>query len=172
MKKLVEVKDGEIFAIPLFVANLSPITRFTKKDFAGPDKSFAFMRVITDTGGSGIIIEIFDLLGNLATPLPDIIKARRLFRPIAVTSLPIYKKRWPRLGIHPGFDRERDSGYSAIELVMSPFDHPKLWRGGSTSTISVDEAGKYEPWTYWGAHHLERRILEELQRRTLEPESS
>lgn len=163
MKKLVEVAEGEIFAIPLFVADKSPTTRFTKKDLADAGKSFAFMRVVTDTGGGGIIIEVFDLIGNLATPIADIIKAHRLFRPVAITSLPIYKKRWPRLGAHPSYDRERDSGYSAIELVISPFDHPKLWRGGSTSAIPVAEAGKYEPWTYWGAHHLEKRIMEELR---------
>lgn len=164
--KLVKIAEGEIFAIPLFVSDKSPITRFSKKDFLGENKRFAFARVVTDTDGSGLIIEVLDLIGSIKTSLVDIVGSVRLFRPIVVSSLAIYKKRWPRIGIHPGYDKERDSAFSTIELVLSPADSPVLWRGGRETPIALADAGKYEPWTIWGAHQVEKRILEELSIRS------
>lgn len=162
-KKLVETQPGEIFAIPLFASNIDELKRFAKKDHAGPDRKYAFMRVIEDRAGSGIICEVFDLVGDLKTPVANIVASSRLFRPISVSGLGIYKKRWPAAGRHDDYDRERDSGYSEIALVLSPFDEPVLWKGGAKASISKKEVAKYEPWTIWGEQKLENRIIAALK---------
>jgi hypothetical protein len=164
-KKLVTVEEGEVYAIPLFVSDEDPSRRFKKADFEGKGQQFAFLRIVTDTGGGGIIVEIFDLVGGLDMPVAEIVQAQRLFRPVAITGLGIHKRRWPRIGRQVGYDMERDSCYSAIELVSSPFDHPTLFRGGKQSPISIEQAAKHEPWTMWRAHHLEKRIISELTAR-------
>lgn len=164
-KKLVDVTAGEIYAIPLFVSEKSPRTRFYKRDFVGARRSFAFGRVISDEQGGGLIIEVFECVGSVETEIDEIVGAGRLFRPIATTSLAIYKKRWPLIGLQADYDRERDSGYSAIELLLSPFDNPVLWRGGVKSDISIDEVGAYEPWTWHAAHKIELRIIQALRDR-------
>ena len=168
-KKLVVVEEGEIYAIPLFVADEDPARRFKKADLEGKGKPFAFLRIVTDTGGGGIIVEIFDVVGGLDMPVAEVVQAGRLFRPVSITGLGIHKRRWPRIGRQMGYDKERDSCYSAITLVSSPFDHPTLFVGGKESPISIEKAAEYEPWTMWRAHHLEKRIISELAARGTRP---
>ena len=159
-KKLVEAKEGSVYAIPLFISERPPLTRFRKKDFEGEYRRFAFMRAISDEHGGGIIVEVFKHVGKLETRLDEIVGSKRLFRPVAVSGLAIYKKRWPLVGICDGYDKERDSGYSQIELVLSPFEQPKLWRGGKKTPLKLEEVSQYEPWTIWGSNDLEKRIVE------------
>lgn len=156
---------GDIFSIPLFVSDKPPLTIFSDRELSGPDKLFAFMRVIHNTGGGGFIIEIFDITGPLETPLDEILKSPRLFRPVAVTGLAIRRKRWRKRAHQDGFDPERDSAFSQIELVTSPYDDPQLWRGGVKYSVSSTDVDKYEHWDLWGAHMLERRILRTLEER-------
>ncbi len=163
--KLVDVKSGEIYAIPLFVSDKPRLTRFSKSDLSGPGKEFAFARVVTDLGMGELIIDVLDATGGLDTPLARLVSSKRLFRPVATTSLAIHKKRWLLVGRHPDYDKERDSAFSTIALVLSPFDNPVLWRGGIKRPISVEEARKYEPWTLWGANQIEKRIIEALGQR-------
>jgi hypothetical protein len=161
-KIVVKVSEGEVYAIPLFVSDLPGLKRFTKKELAGEGREFCFMRVISDEKGGGIIIEVFNHVGGLDAPLDKVISAKRLFRPVAISGLAIYKKRWPFVGKHMGYDKEKDSEYSQIGLVVSPFDRPRLWQGGTERPLPPDKVSDYEPWTIWGAGQIEKRIIDAL----------
>jgi hypothetical protein len=162
MKARTKLSPGELYAIPLFVSDQPILTRFTKKDWDRPDARFAFMRVIEDRAGSGIVIEVLNRVGSLDTPSAEIVRAKRLFRPVTATRLAIEKKRWTPVGMHEGYDRERDSGYSEITLVLSPTHDPVLWKGGIKTPVSLEEASRHEPWTFWDPGELERRIIAAL----------
>ena len=139
------------------------LTRFTKKDLARPDARFAFMRVIEDRAGSGLVIEVLNLTASLDTPIAEVVRAKRLFRPVTVTRLAIDKKRWTPMGVQENYDRERDAGYSDISLDLSPTHDPVLWKGGVKTPMSLEEASRHEPWTFWNAGKLEKRIIDALQ---------
>ena len=98
VNKLANVSGGEIFAIPLFLTDRSDLERFKKSDFSGENKKFAYCRIIKDRGGGGILIEVFTLIDGLSPEIEDIIQSGRLFPPIAINGLGIYKKRWPKVG--------------------------------------------------------------------------
>jgi hypothetical protein len=164
-KKLIEVSPGEVHAIPLFVSDKSPTIRFSKKDFKDAGADFCFARVISDEGGSGLIIEVFDFVGGLDSSIDEIVAAQRLFRPCVITSLPMYKKRWPLLGTQGGYDREKDSQFSKIEIVLDAYDPPMLWRGGEKMSVAEAAIADYEPWLMCGAHQVEKRIIAALKDR-------
>ncbi|MDU8925666.1 hypothetical protein RYD26_12330 [Pasteurellaceae bacterium LIM206] len=54
-KRLVNLKGGEFFAIPLFLSDRSDLDRFKKSDFIGNDKKFVFCRIISDQQGGGFL---------------------------------------------------------------------------------------------------------------------
>ena len=157
-----QVDPGNVYAIPLFVSDESPLTRFTKKDFSGADREFCFMRVIANEQGAGLVIEIFNRTGNLSTPVVEIVASPRLFRPIAISGLSIAKKRWPLVGHQHGYDPAKDSDFKNVSLVLNPHDQPRLWQGGREHPISVEQAQEFEPWTLWNACQVEKRIIAAL----------
>ena len=108
---------------------------------------------------------MFDHVGGLDADVRDVVATDRLFRPVVITGLSIYKKRWPRMGICEPYDRERDSGYSQIQLVIGPRDRPRLWQNGVETPIDVETAKGYESWTLWSAPDLETRIVAALAAR-------
>lgn len=162
MKKLVNVEPGEIYAIPLFLSDRPVNENFSKDKFVGEDKKFCFCRIIEDKLGSGIIVEVFNLIGDLNTDLESIIKSPRLFRPIAVAGLGIYKKRWRKIHVQENYDKEKDSQYSNMQLVIGPRDAPRLWQNGVETPITMSQAKEYESWTIWITDDLEKRIIEAL----------
>lgn len=162
MKSLEKLKGGEIFAIPLFVSDIMDNISFSRNKFEDKGKEFAFCRIIYNKKGSGLIIEVFDLIGTLNQDLESIISSKRLFRPIAVTGLGIYKKRWKKLYEQKDYDKETHSNYSEIQLVLGAGDDLRLWQNGQEKSINQTEAKKYELWTMWRASHLEKRINSEL----------
>ena len=159
---LVHVQPGEVVAIPLFLTSEPALTRFRTKAFQDRGDEFVFCRVIEQRGGAGIIVEVFDRVGGLGTDIADVTAADRLFRPVAITGLGIHKKRWPRMGVCDPYDRERDSGYSQIQLVLSPYDCPRLWQDGVETPTDVETAKEYESWRLWSAPDLEQRIVDAL----------
>jgi hypothetical protein len=159
---LVSVTPGEMFAVPLFVSDEPVNKRFGARAFDGRGNEFAYLRVIAETGGAGILVEVFDRVGPVTAELEPVTVADRLFRPVAVAGLGIYKKRWKSLGVTPEYDRERDSAYSEIQLVLGPREAPRLWRGGVESPVSVAEAAAFERWIVWTAPDLEKRIIAAL----------
>jgi len=167
VNKLANIRGGEIFAIPLFLSDRSELERFKKYDFLGEDKQFAYCRVIKDLGGGGILIEVFTLIDGLSPEIEDIIKSGRLFPPIAINGLEIYKKRWLKVGQQEKYDCEIDSHFSQIQLVLPalPYESPRLWQNGQEKYISADESNHYEKWIVWLSSHLEKRIIETLKER-------
>lgn len=159
----INVQGGEIFAIPLFLPYGSDNQRFKKADFIGTDKKFVFCRVISDMQGGGIFIEVFSLVGNLSSKIEDILSSPRLFLPVSVTGLGFYKKRWILIHKQNGYDKEKDSHYSHIQLVVG-YEPPFLWQNGVSKEISVEESKRYERWQIWSASHLEKRIIDTLKK--------
>jgi Immunity protein 26 len=162
MKRLVSLNGGEIFAIPLFLSDIPENIRITKDQLEGRGKEFVFCRIISDQQGGGYFAEVFNLVGSLDQDLESIIKSGRLFRPISISVLGVYKKRWKKIHIQENYDKERDSKYSEIQLVEGAGDDLRLWQNGKREPISNDEAKRYEEWEIWGANRLERRIVKEL----------
>ncbi|MDU8925701.1 immunity 26/phosphotriesterase HocA family protein [Pasteurellaceae bacterium LIM206] len=158
----VNLQGGEVFAIPLFLPYGSDNQRFKKSDFIGNDKKFAFCRVISDMQCGGIFIEVFSLVGNLSSEIGDILSSPRLFPPVSVTGLGFYKKRWILIYQQDPYDKEQDSNYSHIQLVVG-YEPPFLWQNGVSEEISIEESKLYERWQIWSASHLEKRIIETLK---------
>ena len=47
------VIPGEVYAIPLFLKDILPMTRVSLKDLRGDDKKFAYFRIIEERGSGG-----------------------------------------------------------------------------------------------------------------------
>ena len=47
------VIPGEVYAIPLFLTDILPMTRVSLKDLRGDDKKFAYFRIIEERGSGG-----------------------------------------------------------------------------------------------------------------------
>lgn len=162
MNNLANVKSGELYAIPLFLAEHPDSKSFSREKFEEPEKQFVFCRIIEDLGGGGILIEIFDKTGNLSTKVHDIVSSGRLISPIAISGVGIYKKRWKKIGEQNDYDRLRDSLYSEITLVAGAGDNLSLWKGGrNMGQISEEEARNYEPWIVWRSSQVENRVLKQ-----------
>ena len=157
------VIPGEIYAIPLFLADIIDMTRVTLKDLRGDDKKFVYFRIIEDRGVGGILIEVFNKVGTLDISIEEVIESMRLFPPIIITTLSIRKGRWRRIGKQENYNKEKDSMYSDITLVSGATGHYFLWKGGhSLGQIPDETIEPYEQWIYWRAHHLEERIIKAL----------
>ena len=162
-KILIKVECCEFYAIPLFLSEYIETRRFKNSDFEGNDKKFIFCRVIDDKGIS-IIIEIFKLIGDLSVTFEEIINSGRLYEPLKINGLGIYKKRWKLLGKQDNYDKEKDSQFSKIQFLFPPLPGgtPRLWKNGEEREISFEESEKYESSRSWSAPHLEKRILNTL----------
>ncbi len=162
MKKLVTLNGGEIFAIPLFLSDEKSTKSFARNKFTDKGKEFVFCRIIEDRQGSGYLTEIFDLVGNFDESLDNILQSKRLFQPIAITGMAITTKRWRKVHLQEDYDKERDSKYSEIKLVLGSYDDLSLWQNGQETEISETEAENYERWQIWMPSQLEKRIIKEL----------
>lgn len=161
MKDL-DLKGGEIFAIPLFIPYDTDMKRFSKKFHKEKNGQYAFCRIISDEQGGGYLIEVFSEVGCLNSSMEEIIQSPRLFSPIAITGLGIYKKRWLEVYKQENYDKEKDSKYSDIKLVMGGSKDLKLWQNRESKPITEAEAKNYEKFILWRASHLEKRIREVL----------
>lgn len=159
MKKLVNVRPGEIYAIPLFVSDQADTKSFAREKFDLKPGKFGFCRIIEDQGGSGIIAEVFKFTGEQDTDQATIVGSGRLFPPIAITGLGIYKKRWRKCYTDDQFDREKDAAYSQITLVLGPDNDLRLWQNGVETPINREASRHYELWVIWSASQVEKRIL-------------
>jgi hypothetical protein len=163
MSKLVTLDGGEIFAVPLFLADVPVTKSFATSSFSDRGNEFAFIRVIKDMLGGGFLCEVFRITGSLATEVETIVTAPRLFPPVAVSGLGILKKRWKKIGEQKGYDREQHSGYSQIRLVIGDPLKPRLWQNGQETPISLAESKTYEQWQVWMPNQIEKRIIDALQ---------
>lgn len=156
------VKEGEIYAIPLFVSDKPDNTSFIRDSFHDKGKEFAYCRIIEDRLGSGILVEVFNLVNDLNIDIETIIKSDRLFPAVAITGDGIYKKRWKKIKNNKVYSKEHDSNYSSIKFILGTDDELFLWQNGSKKSITQVETHKYEKWIIWRASHLEKRIIKEI----------
>ena len=113
------VIPGEVYAIPLFLADIIDMTRVSLKDLRGDDKKFAYFRIIEDLSGRGILVEVFNKVGTLDISIEEVVESMRLFPPVTITPLGIRKGRWRRIGKQENYNKEQDSMYSDITSVGS-----------------------------------------------------
>ena len=106
------VIPGEVYAIPLFLTDIHPMTRVSLKDLRGDDKKFAYCRIIEDRGSGGILVEVFNKVGTLDISIEEVVESMRLFPPVIITPLGIRKGRWRRIGKQENYNKEQDSMYS------------------------------------------------------------
>lgn len=109
---------GFVYSIPLFFTEVSPIHRFSKKDFPAGENRYAYCRVIADQGGAGILIEVFNFIGA-DTSEDVILSSGRIFDPLIIIGDGIKRGRWRKVFESFDYDPERDSGKSDIEAELS-----------------------------------------------------
>ncbi len=157
-------REGHLYAVPLFLGDDPPDKLYAPGDVNYERGLFSFLRVISDEGGGGLLVEVFAACGALHKPVREIVTSRRLFPPVAISDLPLQQRRWVLVERDDNFDKEAVSRYSQIQLVLSPRFQPRLWSpAGGERRITGDEAAAYEPWRVWLPHQLERRLLQELE---------
>ena len=71
------VIPGEVYAIPLFLTDIHPMTRVSLKDLRGDDKKFAYCRIIEDRGSGGILVEVFNKVGTLDISIEEVVESMR-----------------------------------------------------------------------------------------------
>lgn len=162
MKDL-NLNGGDIFAIPLFIPYDTDEKRFSEKFHKESQGDYVFCRIISEEMAKSYMIEVFNKVGSLDTSLDEIVKAPRLFKPIPITTMGIRKKRWIKVYQQESYDKERESNYSEIQLVIGDISGLQLWQNGKTTPITQEEAQHYEFFRFWFASHLEKRIREILK---------
>ncbi|MCL1164428.1 immunity 26/phosphotriesterase HocA family protein [Shewanella chilikensis] len=158
------LNSGDVFSIPLFLNDVSAIKNFSRFDFSKEGMEFYFARIIEDRGGSGILMEVFDFCSRLDSQVADIISRPRLFDPVAVAGEGIKKKRWRFIGT-TDYDKEKYSNYSKISFLMGPRESRYLWKGGQEYPLKDTELTSVEEYIIWPAVQIERRIVNELNRK-------
>lgn len=165
-----KIKAGSIYAIPLFLPGSGKdgdmkenTVSYSKQNFKEKGQEFAFCRIIEDLGASGILIEVFDVLGRLDTDPQIIISSGRLFSPVLVFGLGIRKKRWKLVSDKLNYDPQRDSNFSEIKIIkgISPF-LLELWQNHKLTPISESEAQKYDKWRILYPTDLEEMIKNKI----------
>ena len=162
MKDL-NLKSGDIFAIPLFIPYDTDEKRFSERFHKESQGDYVFCRIISEEAAKSYIIEVFDKVGSLDTDLCEILKSPRLFNPIAITTMGIRKKRWIKVHQQENYNKEKDSNYSEIKLVVGGASGLQLWQNGRTTPITQEAAQSYEFFRFWFASHLEKRIRDILK---------
>lgn len=167
MKK---IKSGGIYAIPMFLPGHGKdgdmkenTVNYSKQSFKDRGQEFAFCRIIEDLGSSGILIEVFDIIGRLDTDPLKIVSSGRLFSPVLVFGLGIKKKRWKLISDKLNYDPERDSNFSEIKIVKGiPPSLLELWHNHELTPISESEALRYDKWKILYPTDLEEMIKDKL----------
>ena len=167
MKK--KINEGDIFCIPLFMPkdDWDLKLNLEEKDY---DKTFAFGRVIEDGGGSGILVEIFNITGNIYTQTADIINSPLLFKPLYIFWIGIMKKRWKIIAQTPNYNKQRDSNFSDIRIIFGIDDNVRVLNYGTNEETKItekeEESLDYEYAVTWFPIDLEERIIEKNENRT------
>ncbi|WP_394229975.1 Imm26 family immunity protein [Shewanella colwelliana] len=141
MSKLLNLIEGDIYSIPLFLSTEPDNKSFSRYKFGKEGEKFVFCRVISDLKGSGELIEVFNCISNFDVDIFKVISSPLVFPALAITGDGIYKKRWRRVGGKEDYvyDKVRDSNFNNINLFENN-----------------------EPVKIWRASHLEQRIIDAL----------
>jgi hypothetical protein len=164
--KVSNIIEGDIYSIPLFLTSESVLKSFSRFKFGLPEQKFCFCRLISDEGGSGILIEVFDYVGAFNSRIEDILSTPRLFNPISIAGLGIKKKRWRKIGETDNYDKEKDSKYSEITLIIGPKDNMRVWRNQQEYPLTeFTDVDSIEPFDIWPELQVENRIVKLLSER-------
>lgn len=157
------IKGGEIIAIPLFLGN-NEKGRIRKGD---ERKQFAFARAINEESGK-ILIEIFNKTGSLDTNVVEILNSGRLMKPLYTIWTGVERKRWKVVKEDPNYDKERDSKYSNIQLVLGGIDNLRIWhaKDKTETPITKEELinGNYQLMAIYDYTQIEGKILDKINR--------
>lgn len=148
-QKSVTGVPGVVYRIPLFFTDVSPLQRFSKKDFPVGEERYAYCRVISDKQGAGILIEVFNFIGAEASE-DEILLSGRIFDPVVIIGDGIKRNRWQKVFDFPDFDAETDAGLSVIEKKIAD---------------SIDSGVGFQSYS---SIQLERHIVESLPDQTKE----
>lgn len=156
-------KIGNVFCIPLFLPETIKDNRknYSRIKFDSTDQ-YAFGRLIEIDKSAGDLVEIFTYTGPIPNSVDVILNSGRLLDPLRVT-LGFEKKRWRFMFLCQDFDAIRDANYNEIAFVMGDRDDPVLWKGGTKSSISVEEAVKYNRWIIQPPTKVESMIREKIK---------
>jgi hypothetical protein len=153
-----EEKEGNIFCIPLFLANdLKDNRKNYSRSQYDPSLEYAFGRLIEINKSSGDLIEIFNYIGSIPIEKKNVIESGQMFTPIRITQA-FEKKRWKFIFETENYKRDVDSNYNEIYFIQGDRDSPILWKGGKKSNISIEEAKKYKRWVIHHPTRIEEAI--------------
>lgn len=152
---------GNIFCIPLSLPK-DNCELYTKLQKSYSDNFFAFGRIIETT--SDVMIEVFNKIGPMSTPIEEIIQSGIMISPVKVFGDGIYKKRWKIISRSPNYDKYRDSDYANLEMVYGIPDEFRLRRLSTKEEIPITREEmlrrKIPYATVWHPIQFEHRILE------------
>lgn len=155
------IKGGEIVAIPLFLADKEK-AKLKKEDF---NKNFAFGRCITERAGK-ILIEIFKETGDLNINIKTVISSGLLMKPLFTIWEGVERKRWKVVQENSNYDKEKESNYNDIELVLGGIDNLRIWhaKDESETPITREELikGNYQLMAIYDYTQVEDKIIEKL----------
>lgn len=159
-----ELKEGDIFCIPLFLEGVSG--RKHQRQKYNEESMFAFGRFIENRQGGGLLIEIFHNTSNLKNLSLDSFKStNRLFDPIMISGMEFSKNRWRIILNDEEYDKSLNSRYNEINLVLGASDDLRLKHLATNEEkpISKTDAEKYEAWRIWDPMSIENRIRKSLE---------
>ena len=158
--KSLEVQPGDIYFIPLFLGDDYSLKSYSRYKFGQNEHNFCFCRIIKDEAGSGVLIEIYDYIGDLNSSVDIITSKPRLIEPVRVAGEGIVKKRWRKVGESINYDMELDSSYSQIRFVFGRGDDARcMCNGHEFSLEGLVNIETIESAKIWTAAQLENRII-------------
>lgn len=160
-KKTLTVNGGDIYFVPLFLSHDMSTKSYFRYKFGEKGQKFCFLRIIKDLMGSGILVEVFNYIGDIESSVESITTSGRMFEPVLIVGDGIHKKRWRKIGETENYDCESHSNFSQIKLVIGGFEHPKIWQNNETREPDED-ISLIEDGIMWVACQLESRIVEML----------
>lgn len=160
-KRKLTVKPGDVYFVPLFLSHDISTKSYSRYKFGGEEQRFCFLRIIKDLMGSGLLVEVFNYVGDMESTVESITARERLFDPVLIVGDGIIKKRWRKIGETENYDCERHSRFSQIKLVIGGREQPKIWQNHETREPDGD-ISSIEDGVMWVACQLESRIVEIL----------
>ena len=166
-----KIKAGNIYAIPLFLPGAGAdgdmkenCKNYTRENFQGRGCEFAYCRIIEDLVASGMLVEIFSIVGDLNQDFNKITSSGKLLPPLVISQLSIKKRRWKLLYNDSNYNAERDSSFSEIKMVKGiPPQLLELWQNHALTPITEIEARQYDRWIIYYPTDIEERIRTELK---------
>jgi|GEM_PF-1028398 len=151
-------KEGDIFVIDL-IKRSSHAYKPDSESFINKEGKYGFGRILDINASTGVIVEIFNYVGEFNNNIDFIIAQDRMFNPINVTSLCFTSSRWKIIKSDKDFNKQ-SVGFNEIKLVMGIAPNLKLWQDGVTTPLTEKEASGIERYVTYFPNNVEERILD------------